>query len=142
MRKFFHHLVSVIRTQSSASTLLRLGTSRHLLDLQLIWTVALIVAVFSIIIAAIYAIDLQLHPVLALREPQHSPPEQHSLSPEVSSAHAVFDWFIRFSGLVAPILTVFGAITSWIYLQGSGRLGVVDLFACEIGTVCRICTIT
>jgi hypothetical protein len=110
------------------------------LDLQLIWTVALIVAVFSIIIAAIYAIDLQLHPVLT--SSQHSPPEQHSLSPEVSGPHVVFDWFIRFSGLVAPILTVFGAITSWIYLQGSGRLGVVDLFACEIGTICRICTIT
>jgi hypothetical protein len=142
MRKFFHQLVSVLRTQSSGSTLLRLGTSRHLLDLQLIWTVALIVTVFSIIIAAVYAFDLQLHSTPASPlELQHAPPSepQHST---FSGVHAVFDWFIKFSGVLAPILTAFGGVSSWIYLQGNSRLGVVDLFSCEIGTVCRICTIT
>ena len=27
---------------------------------------------------------------------------------------------------------------SWAYLNASKRLGVVDLFACEIGTLCRV----
>jgi hypothetical protein len=33
------------------------------------------------------------------------------------------------------------AILAWIYLTGSRRLGVVDLFACEIITLCRVFTI-
>src|SRR5262245_17471787 len=34
-----------------------------------------------------------------------------------------------------------GGILAWCYQTGSARLGIVDLFACEITTVCRICTI-
>jgi hypothetical protein len=39
------------------------------------------------------------------------------------------------------VLAVFGAISAWCYQTGSRRLGMVDLFACEITTLCRICTI-
>jgi len=123
--------------QGPASTLLRLGTSRHLLDLQLIWTVALILTAFAVFIAAIYAIDLQFHP------PPVAPSDSQQLpSSEPSAVHVFFDWLIKFTSLLAPIVTAFGGITAWIYLQGNSRLGVVDLFACEIGTVCRICAIT
>jgi hypothetical protein len=34
-----------------------------------------------------------------------------------------------------------GAIVAWTYLTASKRLGVVDLFACEIATLCRLGTI-
>jgi len=43
--------------------------------------------------------------------------------------------------LIGPVLTVYGAITAWAYLGAVNRLGVVDLFACEIKTLCRVGTI-
>ena len=42
---------------------------------------------------------------------------------------------------IGAVLATLGAIIAWCYQTGSGRLGIVDLFACEITTVCRICTI-
>jgi len=33
------------------------------------------------------------------------------------------------------------AIIAWAYLRASSRLGIVDLFACEISTLCRVGTI-
>jgi len=41
----------------------------------------------------------------------------------------------------APVLAAFGATAAWIYQTGSARLGVVDLFACEIDTLCRVAAI-
>jgi hypothetical protein len=38
-------------------------------------------------------------------------------------------------------LTISGAIIAWAYLTASARLGIVDLFACEISTLCRVGTI-
>jgi hypothetical protein len=34
-----------------------------------------------------------------------------------------------------------GAVLAWAYQSGSVRLGVVDLFACEISTLCRVATV-
>jgi len=42
---------------------------------------------------------------------------------------------------LAGDLTIGGAIVAWSYQSASKRLGVVDLFACEIVTLCRVCTI-
>jgi hypothetical protein len=42
---------------------------------------------------------------------------------------------------VAPVLAVFGAVVAWAYQAGSARLGVVDLFACEISTLCRVAAV-
>jgi hypothetical protein len=39
---------------------------------------------------------------------------------------------------IAPALGVLGAILTWTYQVASARLGVVDLFACEISTLCRV----
>jgi hypothetical protein len=47
----------------------------------------------------------------------------------------------KFWTFIAPGLAVFGAIVSWAYQLGSARLGVVDLFACEISTLCRVATV-
>jgi hypothetical protein len=40
-----------------------------------------------------------------------------------------------------PAVPVYGAILGWAYLSASKRLGVVDLFACEITSLCRVGTI-
>jgi hypothetical protein len=42
---------------------------------------------------------------------------------------------------ITSALGVFGAVLAWAYKVGSARLGVVDLFACEISTLCRVATI-
>jgi hypothetical protein len=50
-------------------------------------------------------------------------------------------WFAGLGKLVpvfGPVLAVFGAVLTWAYQVGSARLGVVDLFACEITTLCRV----
>jgi hypothetical protein len=47
----------------------------------------------------------------------------------------------HFISVFGPTLAIFGAILSWAYQKGSNRLGVVDLFACEIDTLCRVVTV-
>ena len=47
-------------------------------------------------------------------------------------------WDTQFVGAV---LLASGTILGWTYQTGSNRLGVVDLFACEIVTICRVGTI-
>ena len=43
---------------------------------------------------------------------------------------------------VGAILTVWAGIVAWLYQRASARLGVVDLFACEIGTLCRVVAVS
>jgi len=46
------------------------------------------------------------------------------------------------SALITLIVgTGFGVLT-WTYQTGSARLGIVDLFGCEIATICRVIAIT
>jgi hypothetical protein len=55
-------------------------------------------------------------------------------------------WFVVvrifqiYNHLYQPALPIYGAIVAWAYLSASARLGVVDLFACEILTLCRVGT--
>ena len=42
------------------------------------------------------------------------------------------------AAFVGAILTVGGGTLAWTYQTGSARLGVVDLFACEIKTLCAV----
>jgi hypothetical protein len=42
---------------------------------------------------------------------------------------------------IVPFLGVVGIILGWIYRTASNRLGIVDLFAYEITTLCRVGTI-
>jgi hypothetical protein len=44
--------------------------------------------------------------------------------------------------LFGPAVAVFATILAWAYQVGSARLGVVDLFACEIDTLCRVTAVT
>src|SRR5208282_1370691 len=43
--------------------------------------------------------------------------------------------------IYAAAIPLYGAIMAWTYLNAASRLGVVDLFACEISTLCRVGTI-
>ena len=51
---------------------------------------------------------------------------------------------LRLYGALVPLgatLAAVGGVFAWCYKTGSSRLGIIDLFACEITTLCRICTI-
>jgi hypothetical protein len=43
--------------------------------------------------------------------------------------------------LIAAIIGSIAAVMAWAYREGNARLGIVDLFASEIGTLCRVCAV-
>ena len=45
------------------------------------------------------------------------------------------------SSCFVPVLGVVGAVIAWAYQSGTARLGVIDLFACEISTLCPVATV-
>ena len=47
----------------------------------------------------------------------------------------------KFFVFFVPVVGVVGAVIAWAYQSGSARLGVIDLFACEISTLCRVATV-
>ena len=64
---------------------------------------------------------------------------------ELHEGHSVWPWVrhafaaIASSGpFIGAICAVGGGVLAWTYQTGSARLGVVDLFACEIATLCRV----
>jgi hypothetical protein len=68
----------------------------------------------------------------------------------VFAAHVIIVLYLRFRldqdevsviSYIAPAVPVYAAIIAWAYLSAAKRLGVVDLFACEISTLCRVGTI-
>lgn len=110
--------------RDSASTLFRFFRSRHVRDLKLIFFVAIAVLFIHIGIAIILA-GLQLH----------------SAGSAAGGANAGTAAVGSLATYLGPAVPVYGAILAWAYLTASKRLGVVDLFACEIATLCRVATI-
>jgi hypothetical protein len=45
------------------------------------------------------------------------------------------------SAFIGGMFALAYGIVGWAYQSGNSRLGIVDLFACEITTICRVCTI-
>lgn len=114
----------LLRTGDPAATVDRLFVSQHVSDLRLIIAFALITVI------SVFGIGVLLSII------------------NVSIAHR--DWSVLqvdFSALgsfltfFTPVLGVFGAVLAWAYQAGSARLGIVDLFACEIGTLCRVAAV-
>jgi hypothetical protein len=115
---------ALLKTGEPASSIDRLFVSRHVKDLRLIAAAA------SISILLILAIGLILSIWIATEQ---SPTDQQST--------VLHRWLIEVQGFgqfFVPVLAVFGAILTWVYQVGAARLGVVDLFACEIATLCRV----
>jgi hypothetical protein len=99
------------------STFIRLLSSDHLNDLQ--W-----IGLGAIVLWAIF---------IALLLTQAN--SNTNLNNHLSS---VFDYFINQHAIFGGITAVLGLVLNWIYQTGSKRLGVVDLFACEISAICRV----
>jgi len=121
-----------LRTGVPAATVDRLFDSHHLEDLRLISAVAFMAVCWVLFLGLPLVIESA---VMSLWPTFHD--------------HASIWFWLRFIFLGAgnflsffgPVLAIFGAVLAWIYQVGSARLGVVDLFACEISTLCRVATV-
>ena len=105
---------SDLTAAEAASTFFRFFRSRHVADLRLIFRVVIAVFIFHCVTIAVGAL---FH------------------------AHNFIDWLSDVVTYVGPAFPIYGAVVAWTYLSASSRLGIVDLFACEITTLCRVGTI-
>src|SRR5450631_4013267 len=101
--------------EESASTLFRFFRSKHVVDLKLIFTFAVLPLVYYILIVLLFGLPSALHHVGA-----------------ISAGDSLSGLFTTLTPYMGPIVAACGAIIAWAYRSASTRLGVVDLFACEI----------
>ncbi len=118
-----------LRVGQECSTFVRLGHSRHVADLRLIFSVTVILMIIGLISALAFCFEYQVV----------------TNWNELHSAETVWPWIRHgFSAVIASgafvggICILGGGVLAWTYQVGSARLGVVDLFACEIATLCRV----
>jgi hypothetical protein len=104
---------SELSAEEAASTLFRFFRSRHVADLRLIVvTILVLLALYILVVfAALVGFEWQ------------------TAKPEL---------YVTFIG---PSVGIAGVVISWAYKSASTRLGIIDLFACEIATLCRVGTI-
>lgn len=111
----------MLRTGDSAATIDRLFVSEHVKDLRLIIAFALI----AVLVVLVFGVPGSLAYIWVF----------HCT---YSSSQIVLAALRGFATFCAPVLGIFGAVLAWAYQAGSARLGIVDLFACEIDTLCRV----
>jgi hypothetical protein len=126
-------IVQQLRLGQESSTFVRLGRSRHVADLRLIFSVTTILMIMGVIASLAFCLEYQVM----------------TNWPEVNNGHSIWVWVrLTFSAVIASgpfiggICILGGGVLAWTYQTGSARLGVVDLFACEIATLCRVGAVT
>ena len=114
LRRAYSAPDSQLTEEEAASTLFRFFRSKHVVDLRLIvFTILWLLGIY------IFLIILGLVDLYMRRE----------LEPELAVK------------LIGTPVGIAGLIISWAYKAASRRLGIIDLFGCEIGTLCRVGTI-
>ena len=129
-------LRKMLRTGDDHDTSDRLFNSRHVGDLQVIAGVGLlgveIIIGLTLIVMAYEAAEPALVKIVTA-DTLHAP----SIPGLLAWGLTVVQAFVPVTTVIAPVIAVYGAVLAWAYKTGSERLGVVDSFACEIGTLCR-----
>ena len=125
-------LSKLLETGSPAATVDRLFQSDHVKDLKLIVAVAFLGVILVFWAGILLSIE---------NEVQSQWPSITSSESNWIFLHISFSAAGKFLSFFIPVLAVFGGILAWAYQVGSARLGVVDLFACEISTLCRVATV-
>lgn len=110
----------------------RLGRSRHVADLRLIFSVTVIIMIAASILALAFCFE---HEVIGNWQNIKSSRSGWIWPQLVFSAIGDSGAFIGAVGAVGC------GVLAWTYQTGSARLGVVDLFACEIATLCRVAAV-
>ena len=125
-------IVRQLRLGRESSTFDRLGRSRHVADLRLIFSVTLILMIIGMIAALAFCFDNQVI----------------SDWKELNDSRTAWPWVRhRFAAIISSgpfigaICILGGGVLAWTYQIGSARLGVVDLFACEIATLARVAAV-
>ena len=121
-----------LREGQESSTFERLGQSRHVADLRLIFSVTVIIMIVGSVFALLFCFE---HQVMSNWK-------------DIRSSHTGWVWAqlafsaVGDSGLFIGAIGAVGCgVLAWTYQTGSARLGVVDLFACEIATLCRVAAV-
>lgn len=125
-------IARLLQTGEPSATVDRLFKSDHVTDLQSIIAFAFFVILLVFIIGLPLSIENQV-------QSQWSK-IAHARTKWIY-VHIAFAASSSFLTFFAPVFAVFGAVIAWAYQVGSARLGVVDLFACEISTLCRVAAI-
>jgi hypothetical protein len=114
----------------SASTFFRFFRSKHVSDFRIIGaTATLVLLVYIVLILAPFGV---LDALIATTKPEFAAIPHSALA-------ARFLEYIKFVlTYIGPAIPIYGAVLAWAYLSASARLGIVDLFACEISTLCRV----
>jgi hypothetical protein len=118
----------------SASTLFRFFRSKHVRDLKLIFTTALFVLAVHLLLVVLLGLINASYAFFS----EAAAPQVALLTRLVNAAGNFLSFFITYVG---PGVPIYGVIVGWAYQTASTRLGIVDLFACEISTLCRVGTI-
>ncbi len=118
-----------LRLGKESSTFERLGRSRHVADLRLIFSVTVILMIIGVIAALAFCYEYQ---VVSNWKELH---EGDGVWPWVKQGFAAI---VASGPFIGAIFILGGGVLAWTYQTGSARLGVVDLFACEIATLCRV----
>ncbi len=121
-----------LRLGKESSTFERLGRSRHVADLRLIFSVTVILMIIGAIAALAFCFEYQ---VVSNWKELH---DSHGAWPWVSQGFAAI---VASGPFIGGICILGGGVLTWTYQTGSARLGVVDLFACEIATLCRVAAV-
>jgi len=121
----------------SASTLFRFFRSKHVRDLKLIFTTALFVLALHLLLVVLLGLINASYAFFA-EVPLPPAAAPGLLTRLVNAAGRFLSFFISYVG---PGVPIYGVIVGWAYRTASTRLGIVDLFACEISTLCRVGTI-
>jgi hypothetical protein len=121
-----------LRLGKESSTFERLGRSRHVADLRLIFSVTVILMIIGAIAALTACIEYQVVNY------GHGPDEAHDVWSWVTQGFAAI---VASGPFIGAIFILGGGVLAWTYQTGSARLGVVDLFACEIATLCRVAAV-
>ena len=121
-----------LTAKESASTLFRFFRSKHVRDLKLIFASALFVLALHLFVVFCLGLGSAVHTYFSLSA------AAGIIERLFTAAGAFLSFFITYVG---PALPIYGVIVGWAYQTASSRLGIVDLFACEISTLCRVGTI-
>ncbi len=110
-----------LKSGNPAATIDRFFGSQHVADLRFIVAVALMLLCISVVPCLIYAFE--------------------TATPSDQLGFRAVQIIGKLVTLLTTLVALFGAICAWAYKVGSARLGVVDLFACEMNTLCRVATV-
>jgi hypothetical protein len=126
------HILRQLSERKESSTFERLKSSQHVADLRLIFSVTLIIMIAASVLAVLFCFE---HQVMTNWKAIKTGQDGWILPQLIFAAIGDSGAFIGAVGAVGC------GVLAWTYQTGSARLGVVDLFACEIATLCRVAAV-